>query len=103
MDRLKIIGDDIELDGRLVARIVAPEGTLRERAMEALERACRPEPEISFDTQAEYDEAIDAAYDKGAKETEEEMRHELARERDTIRQAAYNEGYDAAKAEAEPA
>lgn len=76
MDRLKIIGDDIELDGRLVARIVVPEGTLRERAMEALERACRPEPEISFDTQAEYDAEIDKAY---------------------------NNGYAAAKAKAEPA
>ena len=87
---LRIIGDDIEYNGRLVGRLTVPEGTLRGHALEALERACGPEPAVTYATDKEHDDALEAARKEGYAQGLEEA--ELGAERDRIWQEGYAQG-----------
>jgi len=73
---LRIIGDDIEYNGRLVGRLTVPEGTLRGHALEALERACGPEPAVTYATDREHAAALEEAETRGYKDAERDLQEE---------------------------
>lgn len=78
---LRIIGDLIEIDGRPVARITAPPGTLREDFIEALKNS-----QMRREHDAELNGAYNDGYAEGLKAGEQD---------------GYYKGYDAGRRDAE--
>ena len=65
--RLLIIGNTIELDGRPVATITAPAGTLRDRFEGALDNARR---DVDGELNGAYDDGYKDGYDAARREYE---------------------------------
>ena len=64
---LRIIGDLIEIDGRPVATITAPTGTLRDRFEAALDNAGR---DVDDELNGAYDDGYKDGYDVARRECE---------------------------------
>jgi hypothetical protein len=92
---LDVYGDDIVLDGTLVARFVGVWPTLRDLAQALIEGA-----ELGAVSEADHCEAVDDArregYEEGKSEALDAAKEELCSNRDKI----FNEGYDAGRAAA---